>query len=81
MKGVLTISGMAPSSRGSNLYLLSKMEQFDGKTEDALLHLEQCKKETPLMYDHLMAQDPAYDLQKLCAWLEGHKQDGSANAA
>lgn len=69
MEQLIKIEGMTASSRGFNLYLLGKMEQFIGNSKDAIRYFEQCRKETPLMYKYLMAQDPAYDLEKLRQWL------------
>lgn len=56
---------IVPSSKGFLLYLAGKIEQDQGNSKKAIEYLERCKKETPLMYDHLMAQDPAYDLRAL----------------
>jgi hypothetical protein len=56
---------MAASSLGFNLYLLSKLERFRGNTAKADNYLEQCKQETPLMYQHLMQQDQYFDLRLL----------------
>ena len=61
-EAVVELPNMAPSSRGFNLYLLGKMEQFRGNSERAIHWFERCRAETPLMYAHVMAQDPAYDL-------------------
>ena len=63
MKGLLSQTNMMPASRGFNLYLLAKMLQFIGNTADANRYLEECKKETPQMYQHLMSQDSSYDLK------------------
>ncbi len=60
---------LAPSSLGFNLYLLGKMEQFRGNTQKAMSWFERCKQRTPQMYDHLMAQDPAYDLEAVRKYL------------
>ena len=65
MEQLIEIENVAASSRGFNLYLLGKMEQFIGNSETAIHYFERCRKEAPLMYEHLMAQDPAYDLEKL----------------
>ena len=65
MEQLIAIENVAASSLGFNLYLLGKMEQFIGNSENAIHYFERCRKEAPLMYEHLMAQDPAYDLQKL----------------
>lgn len=54
-----------PSSRGFLLYLAGKIEQDQGNSKKAVEYLEKCKKETPLMYELLMAQDPTYDLRAL----------------
>ena len=70
MKSLLDIPEMARSSRGWNLYLLAKMVQFMGKTQDAIEYFGKCKDETPLMYQHLMSQDADYDLVKLRDWLK-----------
>lgn len=62
---LLELPGMAPSSLGFNLYLLAKMEQFRGNSEKAVYWLQQCRERTPLMYQHLMGQDPVYDLESV----------------
>lgn len=54
---------IAPSSKGFLLYLAGKIEKSQGNWESSMQYLERCKKETPLMYEHLMSQDPAYDLE------------------
>jgi len=61
----LVATPMAASSLGFNLYLLAKIEKFRGNRDKAVNYLERCKKETPLMYEHLMRQDPLYDLAAL----------------
>lgn len=65
MEGLVTQSEMAPSSKGFNLYLLGKMEQFRGNTPAAVKWFGRCRDETPLMFEHLMAQDSAFDLATL----------------
>lgn len=64
---------IAPSSKGFLLYLAGKIEKEEGKTSKAIEYFDMCKKETPLMYEHLMAQDPAYDLKLIQVWLENQK--------
>lgn len=54
---------IAPSSRGFNLYLLSRMHRQLGNTVKANDLLSLCKTETPLMYNHLMKQDGFFDLR------------------
>lgn len=68
-EAVVELPDMASSSRGFALYLLAKMEQFRGRSERAIYWFEQCRKITPLMHAHLMAQDPAYDLTKVRDYL------------
>lgn len=53
---------LAPSSKGFILYLVGKIEKQEGHTNSAIKYFEKCKTETPLMYELLMTQDPAYDL-------------------
>lgn len=65
LEALLELPQMAPSSRGMTLYLLGKLEQYRGNRERAIQWLERCRTKTPLMYAHLMAQDPAYDLDKI----------------
>lgn len=60
---------MAPSSKGFILYLLGKMEQFRKDNQKAIEWFEKCKSETPLMYEHLMTQDPGYDLKSVQSYL------------
>jgi cell division protein FtsB len=60
---------MAPSSYGFLAYLAGKIEQKLGRNAQAMEFFERCKKKTPLMYEHLMAQDPSYDLNSLQAFL------------
>ena len=59
------IEGIAPSSKGFLLYLAGKVEQDQGNGRKAMEYFETCKKETPLMYEHLMAQDGSYDLRTI----------------
>ncbi len=59
------VEAIAPASKGFLLYLAKKIEKDQGNRNKANEYLERCKKETPLMYNHLMAQDPAYDLRAL----------------
>jgi hypothetical protein len=61
---------MAPSSKGFNLYLLAKMEEYRHNSEKAINWRQRCRSETPLMYEHLIAQDPAYDLDAIRRHLE-----------
>lgn len=68
-ESLVEIKEMAPSSLGFTMYLLAKMEQYRGNKENTIKWLELCKKTTPLMYEHLMTQDPAYDLEQLRQYL------------
>lgn len=70
IEGLLEIKDIAPGSRGMLFYLLAKMEQARGNNTKALEYFAKCKNEAPLMYEHLMGQDPAYDLQSLKNWLQ-----------
>lgn len=70
-EAVVELPGMAPSSRGFNLYLLGKMEQYRGNSDRAIHWFERCRTVTPLMYAHVMAQDPAYDLASIRVQLLG----------
>lgn len=65
MSEVVNIDKMAPCSKGFNLYLLGKMHEYLGDSQKAIVNYNLCKKLAPLMYDHLMNQDPAYDLNKI----------------
>ncbi len=56
---------ITPSSLGWILYLAGKIEQDQGNSARAFAFFERCKKQAPLMYDHLMAQDGSYDLRAL----------------
>lgn len=56
---------IAPSSKGFLLYLAGKIERAEGNVEASIRYFEACKKDTPLMYDYMMSQDPAYDLKKI----------------
>jgi hypothetical protein len=69
MKSIVELSDIAPSSLGFNLYLLGKMEQFRGNNESATKYFEKCKTRTPLMYEHLMGQDPTFNLESLRKWM------------
>ena len=69
-ESVVELPAIAPSSRGFGVYLLGKMEQSRGNSERAIYWFEQCRKITPLMHAHLMAQDPAYDLAKVRDYLK-----------
>lgn len=72
MENLQQLEEIAPTSRSIILYLLSKMEQTRGNHSKAADYLKRCKEAAPLMYDHLMAQDPFYDLQNLKKWLLTH---------
>jgi hypothetical protein len=76
MQSLVDIPNVSPSSRGFNLYMLAKMEQFRGNTEDAIKWFDHCRKQTPLMYEHLMEQDPAYDLEALRQYFKGPQSLG-----
>jgi hypothetical protein len=69
MNSITELTEIAPSSLGFNLYLLGKMEQFRGNNNKAIQYFEKCKTQTPLMYEHLMAQDPTYNLDNLRNWM------------
>jgi hypothetical protein len=69
MKSIIDLRDISPSSLGFNLYLLGKMEQFRGNSENAMQYFEKCKTRTPLMYEHLMGQDPTYNLENLRKWM------------
>ena len=69
MDNLVQVDDVFPPSRSIILYLLAKMEQTRGNHSKAVAYLQKCKDEAPLMYDHLMAQDPSYDLQSLKKWL------------
>lgn len=72
MENLQQLEEIAPTSRSIILYLLAKMEQTRGNHAKASDYLKKCKEEAPLIYDHLMAQDPSYDLQSLRKWLLLH---------
>lgn len=63
MEQMVTQGNMAPASKGFNLYLLGKMEQYVGNPLKANEYFGKCKNETPLMYNHLMEQDSFFDLK------------------
>jgi len=65
LEALVGVSEMAPRSRGFNYYLLSKMEKYRGNSEASARWLEKCRTETPLMYEHVMGQDTAFDLEAL----------------
>lgn len=65
MEQLLNAESMVPCSKGFIFYLLGKMEQLRGNNDKATEHFDACKKEAPLMYEHLISQDPAYDLQSV----------------
>ena len=67
------VESIAPSSKGFLLYLAGKIEKSEGNSDSAIRYFERCKKETPLMYEYLMTQDPAYDLASVKAWLTKNK--------
>lgn len=70
MEQLIEIDKMSPASKGFNLYLLGKMHHLSGNSKEAISYFEQCKNATPLMYEHLMNQDPAYDLRELQKYLK-----------
>ncbi|MDO8262614.1 MAG: hypothetical protein Q7T21_05250 [Gallionella sp.] len=59
------VEQISPSSKGFLLYLAGKIEQDSGNNKSAIEYMEKCKKAAPLMYEHLMSQDPAYDLRSI----------------
>jgi len=65
MQALVDTPEMAPSSRGFDLYLLGKMEQFRGQNERAARWFDKCRERAPQMYEFLMAQDSAYDLKSV----------------
>ena len=67
------VESIAPSSKGFLLYLAGKIEKSEGNSDSAIRYFERCKKETPLMYEYLMTQDPAYNLASVKAWLTKNK--------
>ncbi|MBU2515932.1 hypothetical protein KJ966_31830 [bacterium] len=74
MQEIINVPEIAPSSYGFTVYLLAKMEQYRGNTKQAVEYFEMCKDKTPLMYDHLMSQDEAYDLHALRNYLKNDKK-------
>jgi len=64
---------IAPSSKGFLLYFAGRIEKSEGHLENAAQYFGICKKEAPLMYEYLMAQDPNYDLEAVKAWLIKNK--------
>jgi len=64
---------IASSSKGFLLYLAGKIEKEEGNTTQTMYFYNLCKKETPLMYEHLMEQDPSYDLKAIEQWMIKHQ--------
>jgi len=62
-----------PSSSGFLAYLAGKIEQERGKRDSAIAFFDRCKAKAPLTYEHLMTQDPAYDLETLKERLRASK--------
>lgn len=73
LSDLANVKDIAPSSKGFLLYLTGKLEKNEGHSESAIKYFDLCKKETPLMYEYLMSQDPAYDLNSIRIWLTTHK--------
>lgn len=69
MDALLELRELAPKSRAILLYLSAKMEQFMGSQAGSRERLSRLKSLSPSMYEHLMAQDPFYDLEGLRRWL------------
>lgn len=69
LEQLIEVENVAPSSHGFIIYLLGKMEHYRGNSEKAIKLFNRCKHDTPLMYEHLMAQDPAYDLDAIKKYL------------
>lgn len=67
MEALASETKVSASSKGFNLYLLGKMEQARGNSQAAIKWLERCRQEAPLMYEHLMSQDPAFDLAAIAS--------------
>jgi hypothetical protein len=72
MENLQQLEEVAPTSRSIILYLLAKMEQTRGNHSKATYYLKTSQAAAPRIYDHLMAQDPSYDIQSLKKWLLTH---------
>lgn len=79
MESLAETDSIAPASRGFILYLAGKICQEMGKSEKAIVLFQKCKTETPLMYDFLMEQDPAYNLSAVRDFLKKPNKSQSVN--
>lgn len=70
---ISSLKMIAPSSKGFLLYLAGKIEKEEGNATKTMYFYNLCKKETPLMYEHLMEQDPTYDLKAIEKWMIKHQ--------
>lgn len=69
LESLANIKDISPSSKGFLFYLAGKIEKNEQHTERAILYFNKCKANTPLMYEYLIEQDPAYNLNSIEEWL------------
>ncbi len=69
MNRLVENENVAPSSKGIIFYLLAKMEQYNENELKYKEYLKKCEKEAPLMYQHLIDQDSAFNVKSLQQWL------------
>lgn len=62
LQEISEVEKMSPSSRGFALYLASRIAKDHGSIDVAQSLLDRCKKETPLMYEYMMAQDASFNV-------------------
>lgn len=69
LDSLANIKEISPSSKGFLFYLAGKIEKNEHHTKRAISYFNKCKANTPLMYEYLIEQDPAYDLDSIEKWL------------
>lgn len=69
LDSLANIKDISPSSKGFLFYLAGKIEKNEQHAERAILYFNKCKANAPLMYEYLIEQDPAYNLNSIEEWL------------
>lgn len=69
IESLANIKEISQSSKGFLFYLAGKIEKNEQHTERAILFFKKCKDSTPLIYEYLIEQDPAYNLNTIEEWL------------
>jgi hypothetical protein len=74
LESLANIKDISPSSKSFLFYLAGKIEKNEQHTERAILYFNKCKDNAPLIYEYLIEQDPAYNLNSIEEWLIKNKK-------